>query len=168
MKEENGSNHHYRGWQLDHGCAKRMFILVQRSLWLVHWMAKQTDVATPPTVLSIVYHSRSWLYTSVIVAMMIYHTSCPAGPRHDKSHIYLHLSVYNQHISPDYQLIQAYCKEVYWVRVEGCRMHLSLMKPKTMTLSSNTYIPWHVQRLPSIWQSVVGPQTLLGNEHSRK
>ena len=51
------------------------------------------DDGTLATVISIFYHGRSRLYTSVTVAMVIYHTSCPAGPRYDKSHSYLHLGV---------------------------------------------------------------------------
>ena len=50
------------------------------------WWSKRTLA----TVTSIVYHGRSQLYTS---AMVIYHTLCPAGPRYDKSHSYLHLGV---------------------------------------------------------------------------
>ena len=45
------------------------------------------------TVTSIVYHGKSQLYTSDTVAMVIYHTSCPVGPRYDKSYSYLHLGV---------------------------------------------------------------------------
>ena len=39
-------------------------------------------------------HGRSWLYTSVMVAMVIYQTSHPSGPRYDKSHSYLHLHIF--------------------------------------------------------------------------
>ena len=37
--------------------------------------------------------SRSWLYTSVTIAMVIYHTSCPVDPQYDRFHSYLHLGV---------------------------------------------------------------------------
>ena len=43
---------------------------------------------------SLVYHGRNRLYTSVTVAMVIHHTSCPAGPRYDKSHISTYTSLY--------------------------------------------------------------------------
>ena len=45
------------------------------------------DVDTLATVIiCIVYHGRSQYYMSFMVAMMIYHMSCPAGPWYDKSH----------------------------------------------------------------------------------
>ena len=57
---------------------------------------KANDDGTLATVINIVHHGRSWLYTSVTVA--IYHTLCPVGPRYDKSHSYLHLGVCNLYL----------------------------------------------------------------------
>ena len=39
-----------------------------------------SDMVTPATVTSTIYHGRSRLYTLVTLAMVIYHTSCPAYP----------------------------------------------------------------------------------------
>ena len=41
-----------------------------------------------------ILHQGKVRYASVTVATVIYHTLCPAGPQHDKSHSYLYLRVY--------------------------------------------------------------------------
>ena len=95
LKKGSSSNHHYcrrraRSWPL-------LECVHPSTVFFINIGAlndeANSNVATPATITSIVYHGRSWLYTSVMVAMVIYHTSCPAGPRYDESHSYLHLRV---------------------------------------------------------------------------
>ena len=83
LKEGNLSNHPFH---LDHSWPHSTQV---RSLLFIDTGEANDD----GTVISIVHHGRSRLYTSVTVAMVIYHTSCPAGPQYDKSHSYLHLGV---------------------------------------------------------------------------
>ena len=69
-----------------HDCVRpRCSRCVQRcsSSILATLNGEANDNGTLATVISIVHHGRSRLYTSVMVAMVIYHTSCPAGPRYD-------------------------------------------------------------------------------------
>ena len=56
------------------------------------WQSKHSN-GILATVISMVHYGKSRLYTLVMVVMVIYHTSYPAGPRHDKSHSYLYLGV---------------------------------------------------------------------------
>lgn len=53
---------------------------------------------TLATVIAYFTMAEVGLYTSVTVTMVIYHTSCPMGPRYEKSNSYLHLGGQPTHI----------------------------------------------------------------------
>ncbi len=91
LKKGNCSNRPRISRSLHHGCVRPSLVFFVDTD-VPEGRSKYSD-GTLATVKSIVYHGRSRLYTSVTVAIVIYHTSCPVGPRYDKSHSYLHLGV---------------------------------------------------------------------------